>query len=56
LDIDVDFWVGKSKQEMETDFAIIRKIIDNVCLITIATSPYFIEQPQAIAIIKKLLT
>ncbi len=55
LDIDVDFWEGKTTQEMESDFEIIRKLTDNVCLITIATSPYFMDQQQAISIIKNML-
>lgn len=55
LDIDMDFWVDKSHQEIQSDFEIIRKITDNVCLITIATSPYFIEQKKAIELIKELL-
>lgn len=55
LDIDVDFWEWKTEQEMEADFEIIRKLVDNVCLITIATSPYFMDQKQAIEIIKAIL-
>lgn len=62
LDIDVDFWAclpgqeWKSEQEIKSDFEIIRKIVDNVCLITIATSPYFMNQKKAIDLIKKLLS
>ncbi len=55
LDIDVDFREDKSAQEMESDFEIIRKLIDNACLITIATSPYFMNQKKAIELIKELL-
>ena len=55
LDIDVDFWEQKTQQEMESDFKIIRKIVDNACLITIATSPYFMNQKKAIEIIKMIL-
>lgn len=55
LDIDVDFWEEKTDEEMESDFAIIKKLVDNVCLITIATSPYFMEQKKAIELIKKIL-
>jgi len=55
LDIDVDFREWKSQQEMEIDFEIIRKIINNVSLITIASSPYFFDQKKAIQIIKELL-
>ena len=55
LDIDVDFRENKSQQEMQSDFLIIRKLVDSVCLITIATSPYFMNQKKAIEIIKKML-
>jgi len=55
LDIDVDFWEGKTDKEMESDFEIIRELVDNVCLITIATSPYFMDQKKAIQLIKELL-
>jgi hypothetical protein len=55
LDIDIDFWEWKSEQEIESDFEIIRKLVDNVCLITIATSPYFMDQKKAIEIIKDLV-
>jgi hypothetical protein len=55
LDIDIDFREDKTEQEMKSDFEIIRKIVDNVCLITIATSPYFMEQKKAIEIIKLLV-
>ena len=55
LDIDVDFWEWKLEQEMQSDCETIQKMVDNVCLITIATSPYFFDQKQAIKIIKKIL-
>jgi len=55
LDIDGDFWDGKTDQEMKADFVIIRKLIKNSCLITIATSPYFMDQKQAIDIVQNLL-
>ena len=55
LDIDMDFREQKTDKEIQSDFEIIRKLIDNVCLITIATSPYFMEQKQAIKLIKELL-
>ncbi|HBB04278.1 TPA: hypothetical protein DCZ39_05300 [Patescibacteria group bacterium] len=53
LDIDVDFWV--KKEVTSQDIEIIQKLIKNSCLITIATSPYFIDQKEAIEIIKKIL-
>lgn len=55
LDIDVDFREDKTDEEIDSDFSIIRKLIDNACLITIATSPYFFDQKRAIELIKKLL-
>jgi len=55
LDIDVDFREWKTDKEMESDFEIIRKLVDNACLITIATSPYFMDQKKAIQLIKELL-
>jgi hypothetical protein len=51
----MDFWSEKSQQETESDFKTIRKLLDNVCLITIATSPYFMNQKKAIELIKNLL-
>ena len=55
LDIDVDFREDKTEQEMESDFTIIKQLLNNVCLITIATSPYFMDQKRAIEIIKDML-
>jgi hypothetical protein len=54
LDIDIDFWEKKTEQEQDADFTIIRKLMKEACLVTIATSPYFIDQNQAIALIKQL--
>ena len=53
LDIDIDFRVEKAVTSQ--DIEIIQKLIKNACLITIATSPYFIDQKEAIEIIKKIL-
>ncbi len=55
LDIDVDFREWKSHEEIKHDSRIIRKIVDNICLITIATSPYFMDQKKAIEIISIIL-
>lgn len=53
LDIDIDFREGKeiSQEEIQT----IRQLISHAEIVTIATSPYFIDQKQAIHIIKKIL-
>lgn len=53
LDIDIDFRVGKN--DIENDIKIIKNLIKNVSLVTIATSPYFINQEQAIQIAKTIL-
>lgn len=55
LDIDVDFRDQKSDEELVKDLPIIHQLIKNSCLITIATSPYFLDQNRAIQIIKKIL-
>lgn len=53
LDIDVDF--REQKKVTPEDVEIIQTLIKNACLITIATSPYFIDQKRAIEIIKEIL-
>jgi len=53
LDLDIDFRVDK--EPTESDFEIIRNLITKAELVTIATSPYFIDQVRAIGIIKKIL-
>lgn len=55
LDIDMDFREKKSDQEIKEDFEVVRKLIQNACLVTIATSPYFLDQETAIKLVKKLL-
>ncbi|PJA49219.1 MAG: hypothetical protein CO170_00160 [candidate division SR1 bacterium CG_4_9_14_3_um_filter_40_9] len=56
LDIDVDFREGKTDKEIEADTEIIQRLMQDSCLITIATSPYFFDQNKAIAIVKRLLS
>ena len=53
LDIDIDFRVGKEITSEETQT--IRTLIQKAKIVTIATSPYFIEQQRAIEIIKSIL-
>lgn len=53
LDIDIDFRVGKEISQVEIQT--IRNLIQKAKLVTIATSPYFIEQNRAIEIIKTIL-
>ncbi len=53
LDLDIDFREGK--EITQDDIKIIQQLISHAEIITIATSPYFIDQKQAIDIINKLL-
>lgn len=53
LDIDIDFRIDK--KDIENDIKIIKNLIKNVSIVTIATSPYFIDQNRAIEIIKEIL-
>lgn len=54
LDIDIDFRVGK--EITKADIEIIRNVMKQAELVTIATSPYFMDQKKAILLIKQLLT
>lgn len=54
LDIDADFRVDKEITQEEIQ--IIRGLIKKAKLVTIATSPYFMDQQKAIEIIKKILS
>jgi arginase family enzyme len=56
LDIDVDFRERKTDKEIEADTEIVRKLMQDSCLITIATSPYFLDHDKAIKIVKRLLS
>jgi len=53
VDIDVDFRVDKEITQEEIH--IIRELIKKAKAVTIATSPYFIDQDKAIEIIRKIL-
>lgn len=53
VDIDSDFRVGK--EISQEDIQIIRTMIKQAKMVTIATSPYFIDQKRAIEIIKEIL-
>jgi hypothetical protein len=60
VDIDVDFRTCLSNRRVDKeitpeDIQIIRSLIKKAKLVTIATSPYFIDQKKAIGIIKKIL-
>ncbi len=54
LDVDIDF--RQDKEITEDDIKTIRKLMKEAELVTIATSPYFIDQTNAIKIIKQILS
>ena len=56
LDIDVDFWEpAMSIQEDKKTKQIVRKLMESAALVTIATSPGFIDQNLAQQIVEELL-
>lgn len=54
LDVDIDFRVDK--ELTENDKEIIQELMKKAELVTIATSPYFIDQKRAISIITTILS
>ncbi len=56
LDIDLDFWVEQMGIDEEQSLKIVRKLFDRAVLVTIATSPYFIDQSKAIELVKKIFS
>lgn len=54
LDIDIDFRDPKMWINEEIIFKV-KKLIEHASLVSIATSPYFMDQNQAIEIVKKLI-
>ncbi len=55
LNIDMDFWHPDMINDLEKDI-LVQKLIKQIDLITIATSPYFIDQDIAIKKVKTLLS
>jgi len=57
LDIDLDFWSPEMSIEcFEKTITKVKSLIKKASLVTIATSPYFIEQDYAISIVEKLFS
>lgn len=55
LDIDMDFWAPEMWiSAQEVSFQKVRKLMQHASLITMATSPYFLDQSQAIQLITSL--
>jgi len=55
VDIDIDFREWKTLDEIQKDAKKIKTLIKNSSLVTIATSPYFLDQKLAIKITKEIL-
>ncbi len=57
LDIDLDFWAPEMGIDRYQETIVrTKELIAEASLITIATSPYFLDQPMALGILKDLLT
>lgn len=55
LDIDLDFWAEEMGiEQLEATFKQIRKLISMAKVVTIATSPYFLDQEKAIQYLKSI--
>jgi hypothetical protein len=56
LDIDIDFWAPEMGiEEFDRTMAKTRALIAGASVVTIATSPCFIDQERAVEIVRKLL-
>ncbi len=56
LDIDIDFWASEMGiEEFDRTIEKTRQLIAGASMVTIATSPCFIEQERAIEVVRKLL-
>lgn len=56
LDIDLDFWAPGMGTDLQKTIPLVRSLIREASLITIATSPYFLDQQYAITLLEKLFT
>ena len=54
LDIDIDFFVWE--KDYGHKMHLLRQMIEKAHVVTIATSPYFIDQQEAVSLIKELLS
>ena len=54
LDIDLDFWAPEMGTDLEKTIPLVRRLMREASLITIATSPYFLDQSYAIMLLQQL--
>lgn len=55
LDIDLDFWAPGMWTDLEKTIPIVRSLIHEASLVTIATSPYFLDQHRALKLLHLLI-
>ena len=56
LDIDLDFRAPETGNAIESHLALLQTLIQKAEAVTIATSPYFLDQDLAIAMVKKIFS
>ncbi len=54
LDIDLDFWAPGMGTDLEKTIPLVRSLIREASLVTIATSPYFLDQTRALELLNLL--
>ncbi len=54
VDIDIDFFAHET--DIDHKISLLKQLISSAAVVTIATSPYFIDQTRALEIIRKLLS
>jgi len=55
LDIDLDFRAPETGNQIESHLALLHSLIQNAESVTIATSPFFLDQHLAIEMVGKLV-
>jgi hypothetical protein len=55
LDIDLDFWAPEMGNQSFSSLDKLHQLMQKAECITIATSPYFLEQERAVELVKKLI-
>jgi hypothetical protein len=56
LDIDLDFWAPEMGNQLSFSLPLVQQLIKKAVCVTIATSPYFLKQERAIALVKDMLS
>jgi hypothetical protein len=55
LDIDLDFWAPEMSIDLQKCLPQLKLIAENAVAVTIATSPYFLEQKKALQMVEEIL-